>query len=57
MYDVTIKSSFTKGVPRMHQFIENCAPDNASIIVVSNKTEEDRSTLERGGKLCQTARH
>lgn len=24
----------------MHQFIKNCAPDNASIILVSNKTEE-----------------
>ena len=41
----------------MHQFIKNCAQDNASIILVSNKTEEDRSTPERGGKLCQTARH
>ena len=51
MYDVTIKSSFTKGVPRMHQFIKNCASDNASIILVSNKTEEDRSSLEREGKI------
>ena len=35
----------------MHQFIKNCAPDNASIILVSNKTDGDRSSLEREGKI------
>ncbi|XP_066017104.1 uncharacterized protein [Pocillopora verrucosa] len=53
VYDVTNKSSFTKGVPRMHQFIKNCAPDNVSLILVGNKTEErGRVITKKRGENC-----
>ena len=53
VYDVTNKSSFTKGVPRMHQFIKNCAPDNVSLILVGNKTEErGRVITRKRGENC-----
>ncbi|PFX20191.1 LRR receptor-like serine/threonine-protein kinase FEI 1 [Stylophora pistillata] len=40
VYDVTNRSSFIKGVPRMHKFIKKYAPDNVSLTLVGNKAEE-----------------
>ena len=38
----------------MHQFIKNCAPDNASIILVSNKNRWGQViTRKRGGNCAK----